>query len=100
MLVQWDWVGGQLGHDLTAGLVDLAESTIPSPTFATPASALGTLSLIPWELVAARQIRVGNFVQISRMALALGFALLGAYLGRLFNDRQRGLPGQGPAATP
>ena len=46
--------------------------------------------------LAARQIRVGNFVQISRMVLALGFALFGGYLGRLFNDRQRGLAGQGP----
>ena len=36
VLVEWDWVGGQLGHDLTAGLVDLAESVIPSPAFATP----------------------------------------------------------------
>jgi predicted Zn-dependent protease with MMP-like domain len=51
------------------------------------------------ETLAARQIRVGNFVQISRMALALCFALIGGYLGRAFNERQRGLTGQGPPVT-
>ena len=51
------------------------------------------------ETLAARQIQVGNFVQISRMALALCFALVGGYLGRLFNYRQHGLPGQGPPVT-
>jgi len=51
------------------------------------------------ETLAARQIQVGNFVQISRMALALCFALVGGYLGRLFNHRQHGLPGQGSPLT-
>ncbi len=41
VLVEWDWVGGQLGHDLTAGLIDLAKSMIPSPVVATRSSALG-----------------------------------------------------------
>src|SRR5271166_5790986 len=41
VLVEWDWVGGQLGHDLTAGLSDLADSIIPRPVFATPAAAPG-----------------------------------------------------------
>jgi hypothetical protein len=98
-LVEWGWAGGQIGHDLTAGLADLAESMIPSPVFATRASALGPPSQVPYEKLAARQIRVGNFVEISRMALALCFALFGGYLGRLFHDRQRGLPGQGPPVT-
>ena len=26
LLVNWDWVGGQFGHDLTAGLSDIAEA--------------------------------------------------------------------------
>jgi hypothetical protein len=99
VLVEWDWVGGQLGHDLTAGLVDLAESMIPSPVVATRSSALGIPIPVPMETLAARQIQVGNFVQISRMALALCFALVGGYLGRLFNHRQHGLPGQGPPVT-
>ncbi|HMF35150.1 MAG TPA: hypothetical protein VKF17_00860 [Isosphaeraceae bacterium] len=99
MLVEWDWVGGQLGHDPTAGLVDLAESMIPSPVTAPRASARGVPIPVPVETLAARQIRVGNFVQISRMALALCFALIGGYLGRAFNERQRGLTGQGPPVT-
>jgi len=101
VLVEWDWVGGQHGHDLTAGLIDLADSIlpIPSPVFAKPASAPGQPIPVPSEPVAARQIRVGNFVQISRMVLALGFALVGGYLGRAFHERQRGLPGQSPPAT-
>ncbi len=99
VLVEWDWVGGQLGHDLTGGLVDLAESIIPSPVFATRDTAPGLPIPGPWQAVAARQIRVGNFVQISRMVLALCFALVGGYLGRAFHDRQHGLPGQGPPGT-
>ncbi len=99
VLVEWDWVGGQLGHDLTAGLVDPAESMIPSPVVATRSIALGLPIPVPMETLAARQIRVGNFVQISRMALALCFALAGGCLGRLFNHRQHGLPGQGHPVT-
>ncbi len=99
VLVEWDWVGGQLGHDLTAGLIDLADSILPRPVFATPARAPGQQIPGPSELYAARQIRVGNFVQISRMVLALGFALVGGYFGRAFDERQRGLPGQIPPAT-
>src|SRR5262245_5156858 len=26
LLVNWDWIGGQFGHDLTAGLSDVAET--------------------------------------------------------------------------
>ncbi len=99
VLVEWDWLGGQLGHDLTSGLIDLAESILPSPVFATRANALNPPIHVPSEALAARQIRVGNFVQISRMALAIGFALAGGYLGRAFSERQRGLPGQGPSGT-
>jgi hypothetical protein len=44
VLVNWDWVGGQFGHDLTAGLLELAESLVPEvpvqpPTRAVPAPA-------------------------------------------------------------
>src|SRR5262245_40111498 len=39
VLVEWDWVGAQFGHDLTAGLSDLAESWVPSPAVATQASS-------------------------------------------------------------
>ncbi len=99
VVVEWDWDGGQLGHDLTAGLVDPAESMIPSPVVATRSIALGLPIPVPMETLAARQIRVGNFVQISRMALALCFALAGGCLGRLFNHRQHGLPGQGHPVT-
>ena len=37
VLVNWDWVGGQFGHDLTAGLSDVAESMfaeVPIPVAA------------------------------------------------------------------
>ncbi len=99
VLVEWDWVGGQLGHDLTAGLVDVADSIIPSPFFATRTNASGLPIPVHSEMLAARQIRVGNFVQISRMVLALCFAFVGGYLGRVFNKRQQGLTGQGPPGT-
>jgi hypothetical protein len=29
LLVNWDWVGGQFGHDLTAGLNEVAEAIFP-----------------------------------------------------------------------
>ncbi len=98
VLVEWDWIGGQIGHDLTSGLGDLADSIIPYPLIATPASATGAPIAVPSHILAARQIRVGNFVQISRMALSIGFALLGGLLGRAFHDRQQGTPGQSPSA--
>ena len=95
VLVEWDWVGGQFGHDLTSGLVDLAESLIARPVIATPARDTGTPIVVSSETLAARQIRVGNFVQISRMALSLAFAMVGGYLGRIFSDRLHGPPGPG-----
>jgi hypothetical protein len=98
VLVEWDWVGGPLGHDLTMGLASLAETMIPDPTFATRASALGPV-FVPSERLAARQVRVGNCVEISRMALALAFALVGAFLGRFFHNRQRRVLGQDPPAA-
>jgi hypothetical protein len=40
ILVNWDWVGGQFGHDLTAGLSDVAEAVFPEvPVTATPLPA-------------------------------------------------------------
>jgi hypothetical protein len=80
VLVNWDWVGSQFGHDLIAGLGDLAEFLIPTPVVATPASARGFSPSVPFELLAARQVRIGNFVQISRMALALLFGLAGGFM--------------------
>jgi hypothetical protein len=111
VLVDWDWVGGQLGHDLTAGLGDVAESAVPLPQIATspssafPNNAPPAATLLPMETLAARQVKVGNFLQIGRMTIALLFALLGGCIGRLlFNRRNRleqaaasGPPGTSPA---
>lgn len=41
VLVDWDWVGGPLGHDLTAGLRDAADQILPTPAIASSASASG-----------------------------------------------------------
>ena len=83
VLVDWDWVGAQFGHDLTVGLGDLADSLIPMPVVATQPSPAGfAFPPLPGppEALAARQVRVGNFVQISRMFLALLFGLTGGYV--------------------
>ncbi len=51
VLVEWDWVGGQFGHDLTSGLLDLGEALIARPAIATPAIATGApirVSSEPW----------------------------------------------------
>jgi hypothetical protein len=79
ILVNWDWVGAQFGHDLTAGLGDLADELVPSPLTASRANPAGTpLPTFRAEDMVARQVRVGNFLQISRMVLALLFGVAGA----------------------
>jgi hypothetical protein len=112
LLVNWDWIGGQFGHDLTAGLSDVAEAIfakaeVPAPseplaaTFsartppnlpvqpgqgaANPPSATGFVVVSQaeyLELARARQIKLGNFVQIGRMFLALIFGLAGGLIAR------------------
>jgi hypothetical protein len=112
LLVNWDWIGGQFGHDLTSGLSDVAEAIfargdVPAPpqppgavfTVRTPSNVpippgQGAANLAPatgfvvvsqgeyLEQARARQIRLGNFVQIGRMFLALIFGLLGGLIAR------------------
>jgi hypothetical protein len=110
LLVNWDWVGGQFGHDLTAGLSDLAESmfaepvpivpatpvappllTVPAPRPAPPASSY-------LEEVRQRQIKIGNFVQIGRLTLALLFGLLGGFIATVL-ARRRESTAKVPAAS-
>jgi hypothetical protein len=98
LLVDWDWFGGQLGHDLTAGLSDVAESIIPAPRVATapitspfPSPSPPVPGLMePMETFAAHSVKIGNFVQIGRMTLALLFALVGGIVGRLLFSRRHG----------
>jgi hypothetical protein len=87
ILVNWDWIGGQFGHDLTAGLGEAAERMIPAPVTAATAAPVRGPSLVPFELIQSRQIRVGNFVQIGRMSLAMMFAFLGGIIGRSLQSR-------------
>jgi hypothetical protein len=94
LLVDWDWFGGQLGHDLTAGLSDVAESIIPVPRVAmAPMIASSPARPSPAEPIdtyAAHSVKIGNFVQIGRMTLALLFALAGGIVGRLLFSRRHG----------
>jgi hypothetical protein len=123
VLVNWDWVGGQFGHDLTAGLSDLAESMFAEPVPIVPAAPvappLPTLPLNrPYqpptvvnpaprpappgpsylEEVRQRQIKIGNFVQIGRLTLALSFGLLGGFIATVF-ARRRESTAKLPAAS-
>jgi hypothetical protein len=120
VLVNWDWVGGQFGHDLTAGLSDLAEALFPAQAVTAPPAPIPPAGVLPvqpirvpqapvggnalnnppaltpvpprsaptvaalsyYEQVRQRQIKMGNFVQISRMCLSLLFALLGGLIAR------------------
>jgi hypothetical protein len=86
-LVNWDWVGAQFGHDLTAGLGDLANSLIPYPLAGPGAGQGGMVPGGPSETLAARQVRIGNFLQISRMLLALLFGLAGGWVAGFLNRR-------------
>ena len=119
LLVNWDWIGGQFGHDLTAGLSDIGEAMFakvevptppqppatafsartapdaaiaPEPGAAIPAPATRFVVVSPeayHEEVRARQIKLGNFVQISRMFLALLFGLLGGLIASVIARARR-----------
>jgi hypothetical protein len=126
ILVNWDWVGGQLGHDLTAPLTDLADFAIPGPgpppvplftqnpfvkadrAIANPTATLSvSIPKLPGppylDLVRERQIKLGNFVQIARMFLSLAFGLLGGWIAQALARRRdstanfAGSPGSDPA---
>jgi hypothetical protein len=119
LLVNWDWVGGQFGHDLTAGLSEVAEAIFaevksPPPSSTTTALALKAIRYTPvkpgpslpppppstvvttyydyLQITQQRQTKIGNFVQIARMLLALLFALLGGFLGRALARRRESRP--------
>jgi hypothetical protein len=117
VLVNWDWIGGPFGHDLTAGLSDLAESMfgeVPIPIVPQlpgapprPFPAIAGQSPLPppgisqseyLELVRQRQIKIGNFVQIGRLALSLAFGLLGGFIATVF-ARRRESTAKLPAAS-
>ena len=74
VLVNWDWIGGQFGHDLAAGLGEFAERLVPEGS--------------PFEDWQIRQARVGNLVQIIRMLSSLLFALGGGFIARAFARRR------------
>jgi hypothetical protein len=96
ILVNWDWVGAQFGHDLTAGLSDLADVVIPEvPVAATPppvparwAAPASASSPSYLQLARERQIKLGNFVQIARMFLSLAFGLLGGWIAQALARRR------------
>jgi hypothetical protein len=126
LLVNWDWVGGQFGHDLTAGLSDTAESIFAVPVPIVPATPvappLPTLPLIrptqpptvvnpaprpappdPSYLEEARQrqIKIGNFVQIGRLTLSLAFGLMGGFIATaLARRRESAAKAPAPSTSP
>jgi hypothetical protein len=121
VLVNWDWVGGQLGHDLTAGLSDFADSIFAEvpvplapqlPGTAVPRTSAGAVggrvpitSAAPSSLnyldeVRQRQVRIGNFVQIGRLVLSLAFGLAGGFIGTWLirrRDSAADVPGRPPS---
>ena len=109
LLVNWDWVGGQFGHDLTAGLSDIAESmfadvAIPGPPQSPAIAPAGRpavgFNIQYLESVRGRQIRLGNFVQIGRMILSLLFGLLGGWIaGSFAGRREAGAKSPGPSTS-
>jgi hypothetical protein len=80
VLVNWTSLGGQFGHDLTGGLDDLAETVIPLEFI--PATALPSPNAM--EMLARRSVKLGNFVQIGRLVMALLFAVAGGIVTRSF----------------
>jgi hypothetical protein len=112
ILVNWDWVGGQFGHDLTAAISDAAEWLVPEgkappPSPSAPVPFGGAVPAPPApanyvdyiELSRQRQVRIGNFVQISRMVFSLIFGVLGGFLGRALAERaERSTRAETPAS--
>lgn len=91
VLANWDWLGAQFGHDLTGGLGDLAVWANPDPTRPTAAASTpsGAAFTNPYFVTMQdRAIRIGNFVQIGRMVLALLFAMAGGTVARTFAERE------------
>jgi hypothetical protein len=96
VLVNWDWVGGQFGHDLTGALNGFAEALVPevpvpaAPQFRTPQSMMrfGLLTDSQRAMMQLRETKVGNLVQIGRMLLALLFALVGGGIARRLAARR------------
>jgi hypothetical protein len=85
VLVNWSWVGGQFGHDLTGELGDWAEWVIPP----VPGAGTGPLTPTYLQLSHERMVKIGNFVSITRMALSLMFALAGGLIARALAVRAR-----------
>jgi hypothetical protein len=94
ILVEWSWIGGQLGQDLTRGLSDLAETVHPplTPTFnasigpnarANLGARMRPLLRPDIEDSQRYYIKVGNFVQICRLSMSLAFAYLGGVIAWL-----------------
>jgi hypothetical protein len=83
LLVNWDWIGGQLGRDLTAGLGDFVERVV------FPLDPSKKPSYFDYETRQFRQHRIGNFLQISRLALSLLFGLVGGLIARAMAVRSR-----------
>jgi len=101
ILVNWDWVGGQFGHDLTAGISEATDWVVPeskpppAPIFSpapfgravpAPNPKENPVNYSMWQSQ-QRELRIGNFVQISRILGALCFGLLGGWLGRGLAER-------------
>jgi hypothetical protein len=83
LLVNWDWIGGQLGHDLTRGLSDLAESRV----FPLPAGQ--NQGYFAFETLQQRQARIGNFVQVVRLVFSVLFGLAGGWIAHAMAARSR-----------
>jgi hypothetical protein len=121
IMVNWDWVGGQIGHDLTAGISEAAEWLLPdikpppfpfgSPTpwpvsttspapfgQAVPAPPAPVNQVDYMERSRQRQIKIGNFVQICRMSGALCFGVLGGWLARILAQREEKRRADRPAS--
>jgi hypothetical protein len=116
LLVNWDWIGGQFGHDLTAGLSDFGERLVPpDPNIGNPAAvfapqpgatpAPARMPVVYYESAQQRAIRLGNFVQIGRMSLCLLFALAGGGIARLLagsagRSREEQRDSRSPSSVP
>lgn len=95
VLVGWEWVGGQFGHDLTVGLSDVAEWLIPDKSGTVIVGNI--VKRADLKAYHERVSRIGNFVQISRLSMSLLFALVGGLIARAMARRTEATRGASSA---
>ncbi|MFO0950611.1 MAG: hypothetical protein U0835_05555 [Isosphaeraceae bacterium] len=89
MLVNWDWLGAQVGRDLTSGLSNSAEALFPPEALTLAQGTTASNYADPGFIERSRDrvTRLGNFVQVGRLVFCMLFASAGGALGHMIAEK-------------